>query len=605
MNEKRVYNIAIYLIIIMLIIIGKLFYIQVVDDKYEKWSYNNSVRINVLQPSRGKIVDRNGLILAQNKEAYKLFVTPRELESFDTTMLGNILEISNFKIDSILNICKKYSYRKPSLLIRDLSQIQKLRIEELNIDGLHTEYSSVRFYPDNIAGNILGYTSIVSQRDRDLDKYYDIQDHIGRTGIEKTYEDALRGSKGQSFKSVNVHGAIVDSYMDGSKDYPSVPGKDLTTTIDIRIQKLGEELMENKIGAIVAIEPSTGEILAMISAPTYDPNLLIGNARSENYNELIKNPRRPFINRTTSGVYPPGSIFKIPIGLTAIQSGTINYSTMFSCHNGFIYGNFRLGCHDHYSPIKFEYAIQTSCNSYFCNAFRMHISSDKYTSVAHGLDEWKKQMANFGFGSKLNSDVENESLGYIPDSKLYDRTYGKNRWNPINIISISIGQGEILATPLQLANLGAIIANKGHYHTPHLVNGVNNETDIDYTAKHRALVDSTHFEYVINAMWKSVNESGTGVIAKVDGLDICGKTGTIQNGSGTDHSAFLAIAPKVNPKIAIVVYVENGGFGSTVAAPIASLLIEKYLTDTIERPALYNKMIKHIIKYPQYDKVEQ
>ena len=587
----------------MLIIIAKLFYMQVVDNKYDKWSYNNSVRINTLYPSRGEIVDRNGMLLAQNKEAYALHATPKDIGVFDTTALSTILEINNHQIDSLLTKCKKYSYRKASLLIGELTQTQKLMVEELDIKGLHTEYRSVRSYPHNIAGNILGYISSVTQREIEKDNFYDIQDNTGKTGLEKTYEHYLRGYKGQSYQRVNVHGAVVDSYMDGTRDYPPVSGNNIQISIDTRIQKLGEQLLANKIGAVVAIEPSTGEILAMVSSPTYNPDLLIGSMRSKNYSKLIKDPRRPFVNRTVSGTYPPGSIFKIPVGLVALQDSIIDYNTQYNCYNGFINGNFKLGCHNHYTPLKLDYALQTSCNSYFCNAFRAHIGHNKYQSYSEGLDEWKKQISVFGFGEKLNSDIENESTGYIPDSKRYDRIYGKDRWNAISIISISIGQGEILATPLQMANLGATIANRGYYHTPHLVKD-KNITD-DFTVKNNTFISKEHFDHAVNAMWRSVNEEGTGFSARVDSLDICGKTGTVQNGSGKDHSVFLGFAPRDNPQIAIVTYIENGGFGASLASPISSLIIEKYLTDTITRTTLLKTMIDKKIEYPQYDTIEQ
>ncbi len=607
MDFNRVYIFKIFLIIICSIIIIKLFYIQVIEDKYEISALNNSVRVNTLYPSRGEILDRNGLLLAQSKEAYDLYVIPRDVKAFDTTSLCNILNVDKYILDSLFQKAKSYSYRKASLLFSQLEHRKKLMIDEMNISGLHVEYRSVRSYPYNTAGNILGYVSNVTQGDLRKDDFYDRNDYIGKTGIERVYEFFLRGEKGQSLKVVDVHGTVVDNYNDGAEDFAPTTGSTITTTIDLRIQKLGEELMKNKIGAVVAIEPASGEILAMISSPTYNPDLLIGESRSKAYSALLNDPRQPLYNRTAMGAYPPGSTFKTAVALSALKYDIVDYNTMFSCSNGFHYGGRTLGCHSHYSPLSMEFAIQTSCNSYFCNVFVQMLNSPQFSSRAEALDTWAKQMNLMGFGVNLNSDVSGELSGLIPTSKYYNFYYPRNTWNAYTILSVSIGQGEILSTPLQLANFASLIANRGYYITPHLLKKVGGvaQKDERLTEKHESTIEKRHFDFVVDAMWKGVNQAGTGAVARVNGLDICGKTGTAENGFGKDHSTFMALAPRENPQIAIVVYVENGGFGATVAAPIASLLIEKYMTDSISRPELMTKMLDMKIDYPHYDKKEQ
>lgn len=604
MESKRILNFKLFYISIVMMIIGRLFYIQVIEEKYKKLSLNNSVRSQILYPSRGDITGRDGELLAQSKESYDIFVTPRELGVFDTTALCDALELPKLKFDSVLDACKRYSTRKASVIKERVSQISKLQIEELRINGITAQYRSVRHYPSNIGGNILGYVSNVTARNIELDTYYDMHDYVGKMGIEKVYELDLRGVKGKNLYAVNVHGAVMSEHKDGEENFSAVSGEKLTTSIDLELQKLGEELMIDKIGAIVAIEPSTGEILAMISSPTYSPDLFVGSDRTANFKSLFSDNRQPMHNRATSATYPAGSIFKVALGLTLLQNDIITPQTEFKCYEGYKSNYINVGCHYHKPIIDLSYAIKTSCNSYFCHGFMGLLKSPKFGSSAKAIDAWAQGVREFGFGSKLGTDVISESGGLVPNSELYDGQYGKNRWSGYTIISLAIGQGEILTTPLQLANFGAIIANRGFYYIPHFVKriGENGNINQDFKTKISTQIEKKHYETVIDAMWLMVNEKEKGLQFKVDGLDICGKTSTVQNQFGEDHSAFLGFAPKDSPKIVVNVYVENGGFGSSIAAPIASLMIEKYITGEIKNMALLKYVLDKKIEYPYYDK---
>ncbi len=602
MEYRRVLVFKIFFIAIISIIVIKLFWIQILNDDYKSMSFNNSVRELIIYPSRGEIVARGGEMLAMSKEAYELFVTPKDIAGFDTVRLGQILDLTPSKIDSLIKNCKAYSYQKPSLLVREITNIQKLRIDEMNLLGFDTRYRSVRSYPEGVAGNVLGYVGLVSPTEKDLDLHYDNNDYVGKSGLEKYYEKELRGEKGASYQKVNVYGAVEGSYNDGQDDYSPTTGSKLTVTIDLELQRLGEQLLEGKVGSVVAIEPSTGEILALVSTPTYDPELLLGEGRSENYSKLFNDPRKPLYNRAVMGTYPPGSTFKNAVGLVALSSGAINYNSYFSCVGGFKLGNFTLGCHAHPSPVKIGYALQTSCNSFFCNAFLNDINQSGREGIPLEYDKWAESIRSFGFGQRLGTDVIGEQSGFIPTSEYYTRALGRT-WNGVNIISVSIGQGEILVTPLQIANFGAVLANKGFYYTPHLIKMVDDEEfdNTEFSKAHYADAHTEHYEAIVNSLWRSVNVEGSGAVARVEGLDICGKTGTSENGFGDDHSSFLAFAPRNNPKIVVAAYIEHGGFGSSVAAPVASLMIEKYLTDSISRPKLVESVLKHKIEYPNYD----
>lgn len=594
--------IRIFVYAVVLIILGRLFYIQIIDDSYWHSSFNNAIRRTQIIPPRGEVFDRNGLFLAQSKEAYDLMVAPNLVEPFDTLRLCEVLETDRETLSKALTKARNYSWRKPSVIFANLTHTTKLMIDELRLPGFTTRFRTVRTYPYNTAGNILGYMSEVNDRDIERDDYYVPGDYIGRTGMERDYEQALRGDKGCIFEMTDVHGTPQDSYKGGEYDIRAVAGKRIVSSIDAKLQSLGEKLMEGKIGSVVAIDPSTGEILAMVSSPTYNPDLLIGRERSKHYTELARDPRKPFFNRAVMAAYPPGSTFKMANGLIGLQEGVTNLTRLVPCSNGYHVRGRTVKCHSHASPVNLEAALQTSCNAYFCAVFADIITNSKYKNIQEGLDVWADYVRSFGFGTSLESDMSGELNGYIPSSAFYDRIYN-GRWNSITVISLGIGQGEISVTPLQIANFGAIIANRGFYYSPHLVREIEGEEAIDekYRTKRYTKVDRKYFEPVVDAMWHAVNVSGTGVMGKVEGLDICGKTGTAQNGVGQDHSTFLAFAPRDNPKIAISVYVEHGKWGATAALPIASLMIEQYLTDTITRPWLMESMLQYKINYPQYD----
>ncbi len=595
------YNILRFVMILVAgVMIFRLAQLQIFSDKYKHLAQGNAIRHQVQFPPRGEVYDRNGLFLAQSKDSYDLMVVPMDMEPFDTMALCNTISVSKEDLVKELTKAKKFSSRRPSTIFKQLSKQMKLRLDEQTLPGFYTQYRTIRSYPHNTAGNLLGYVGEVSRRHIEADSYYKSGDYIGLTGIERAYEEELRGRKGVKMQLVDVHGIVKGEYADGAADTLAIPGKAIVSTIDARIQLLGEELMQGKIGSIVAIEPATGEILAMVSSPTYNPDKLIGRTRSTNYISLLRDPKKPLYNRAVMAYYPPGSTFKMATGLIGLQEGVFTPETQYSCHGGFPIGR-GVGCHAHASPLALEYGIQTSCNAYFCYVYKAIIENKKYGSTQKAFDSWRNHVLSMGFGRKLESDFLGELKGNIPTSSYFDKMYNK-RWSYLTTVSLSIGQGEISVTPLQMANFTAILANRGHYYIPHIIKSIDGDSiDKRFYEKQYTTIDTKYFDTFVDAMYKGVNESGTGLIAKVDGLDICGKTGTAEN-RGADHSTFVCFAPKDNPKIAVMAYIEHGRFGASVAAPIASLVIEKYLTDTITRPALYEAMKTKTIHYPQYDK---
>ena len=474
----------------------------------------------------------------------------------------------------------------------------------MNVPGFYTIYRSLRSYPQKIAGNLFGYVGEVNDRIIKKNSYYRSGDYIGTSGIESAYESTLRGSKGVRISMVDVHGVSQGSYADGLYDTMPEVGTSIICSIDSELQKFGEELLRGKVGSIVAIEPSTGEIIMMVNTPTYDPDELVGRQRGNNYMKLLNNKRRPLFNRSVTGNYPPGSIFKIVNGLIGLQEKVLTPDIKYKCVGGYRVGR-GVKCHHHVSPVNLDYAVRTSCNAYFCYVMRDIIDNDKYKNVGEGLDVWEKYVKSFGFGVDLDSDFSGESKGYVPSANYYNNYYN-SRWNSLTVLSLSIGQGELGCTPLQMANLAAIVANKGHYYTPHIVREIQGRDSIHprFYEKHRTMVDPVHFNPIVDGMHDAVHKKqGTANIAYVPGLNICGKTGTAENSRGEDHSTFMCFAPKRNPKIAVSVYVENGGFGARIAAPVASLIVEKYLTDSIRQDRLY--LIDYIkeqeIDYSVYD----
>ncbi len=444
------------------------------------------------------------------------------------------------------------------------------------------------------AGNVLGNIREVNQTDIERDPYYAAGDYCGDLGVEKSYEEYLRGEKGVEILYRDAYGRIQGRYEDGAHDIAPVSGRDLTLSLDIDLQQYGEQLMQNKIGAIVAIEPATGEILALVSSPTYDPKLLVGRERGKNYRALINDFYKPLFDRALKGAYPPGSTFKPSQGLILRQENIITLSTAYPCYHGFISGGLRVGCHGHGSPITLQPALQTSCNAFFCWGLKAMLDGhrSKYGSVAEAFEVWKRHLVSLGYGYRLGVDLPGESRGFIPNANFYNKWYGENHWSANTIISIAIGQGEISATPLQIANLCATIANRGHFITPHAVKSIQDTVmPEEYVTKRYPTIDRTYFEEVATGMRMAVT-GGTCRLANLKDIEVCGKTGTAQNPHGKDHSAFIGFAPYHDPKIAICVYVENAGFGATYGVPIGSLMIEKYLTDTIapERKYLEERM---------------
>ena len=601
----RLRTLQVIVLLIVGVILGRLFYIQLIDDRYKDMADNNALRHVVQYPPRGEVRDRNGEFIVQSREAYDLMVIAREIpkEGFDTMRMCRVLGMEKAELIKQLTRAKTRS-RVPMMITNQLSKEVKLRFDECNFRGFYTVYRTIRSYPRRIGGNLMGYVGEINADQLRKRPEYRAGDYIGISGLESAYEEVLRGKKGVKVNEIDAHGVIKGSFRDGMYDSLPIPGRSLVCTIDAELQELAEELMEGKVGSVVAIEPSTGEILLMVSSPTYDPNDLVGKNLRLNYNKLLKNPHRPLYNRAVSSHYPPGSTFKLVQGLIGLQEGVLKPSYSYPCNGGYTYAKGRkMKCHPHPSPLELRPAVANSCNAYFCYVFRDIIENRKYENVKEGLDVWADYVRSFGFGRTLDSDFANETRGYVPTSEFYNRVY-HNSWKAQTIISLSIGQGELGCTPLQMANLAAIIANRGYYYVPHIVRSVEGVDSLEqrFYEKQYTKVDAQHFEPIVEGMWQGVNVAGTSTRAAVAGLDICGKTGTAQNPHGKDHSTFLSFAPKDDPKIAISVYVENGGFGATIALPIASLLIEKYLTDTITRPHMIDQVKQMKIYYPNAKK---
>ena len=598
-NRSRVLLIG--LIVVAAILLGKLFYIQIIDDKYKINASNNSMVYDIIYPTRGIIYDRNGKIIVSNKVTYDILVTPREVTPFDTLLLASVLETSP---EFIRDKMAEYSRNKKKIGYQSMVMLKQIKPEtymkfaeiQYNFPGFRGQVRSIRDYPVNAGGNLLGYVSEVDQKYIEAHPgEYRPGDYAGKTGIEAAREKDLRGEKGYHIYLRNSRNQIERQYKNGEMDKEAVPGHDIVTTIDADLQQYGQELMRNKVGSLVAIEPKTGEILSLVSSPGVDVDMLADI--SQHYNEIIKDPHKPMFNRAVQAPYPPGSVFKLVNGLIGLQEGTLNMDMAYPCYQGYHFGSHKLGCHNHWSPLKLEEAIMMSCNGFFCYVLRNILENKKYKNIDEALDKWNEYVQSFGFGHKLGSDFPSELGGTLPTSKLYNKRYGKGGWKFTTIISISIGQGEVGVTPLQIANLAAIMANRGWYKIPHIVKASEGvEIDPKYNERQYTMVDTTNFKKVINGMWRAVNNGpGTGCtawVAEVKGLDICGKTGTAQNPRGADNSVFICFAPKDDPKIAVAAYVENAGFGATWAAPIASLLIEKYLNGEISRPDLENRVMQ-------------
>ena len=597
-NDKR-NIIAGIIILVFLVVIVRLFLLQVVDTSYKLSASNNVLRYITQYPARGLIYDRNGELLVYNQAAYDLMLVPRQLKEFDTIEFCSILGLTKKQLDTGIAEAKNYSYYKPSIFLKQVSAQTYAMLQEklYKYHGFYVQPRTLRTYPRKVAGHILGYVGEVDERTINNEPYYQMGDYIGISGVEKTYEAELRGKKGVNVFLVDVHNRIKGSYEGGRYDTTALLGKDIMLTIDADLQQYGEELMQNKIGGLVAIEPKTGEVLAMISSPTYDPELLAGRSRTANFRELDADTLKPLFNRALMALYPPGSTFKIVNALIGLQEGVVSPGTKYSCDGGYRVGR-GVGCHIHPSPTNLIQSIQVSCNTYYCHVFRNIIDKREHGGVEKGFTVWKNHVESFGFGKKLNIDQPNELGGTVPTIDFYNRYFRKGGWSSLTILSLAIGQGELGTTPLQMANMTAAIANHGYFFTPHLVKEVKGEVSIQprFNIKHRTTIDSLWFDYLIEGMDLAVNgEPGSGStarIAAIPEITICGKTGTSQNPHGNDHSVFVAFAPKDDPQIAIAVYIENAGFGATWAAPIASLMIEKYLKGEISRIWLEQRILE-------------
>ncbi|MDE6682111.1 MAG: penicillin-binding protein 2 [Muribaculaceae bacterium] len=585
--EKRKYVIGGFIAVIVIIYIIRLFNLQVTNDKYKESADSNAFLKRVIYPSRGLIYDRNGKLVVFNKPAYDVMLIPKDVGEFDTIALCTALNLTKEQLAEKWADMKNprknpgYSAYTPQKLISQLSIEDYGKFQEkLNLfPGFFVQKRTVRNYAYPAGANILGNIREVSVKDIDRDRYYRRGDYTGDLGIEKSYEVALRGQKGIEILMKDAYGRIKGKYEDGIYDVSPESGKNLTLSIDIELQQYGEQLMQGKIGAIVAIEPRTGEILALVTSPNYDPSLLVGKDRGKNYAALVQDPLKPLYDRALQGAYPPGSTFKPTQGLILLQEGIVNLNTMYPCYHGYVNG-LRVGCHGHASPISLKPALQTSCNAYFCWGLKNMIDKSG-TKAANQLTKWKDYMVEMGYGYRLGVDLPSESRGFIPNADYYSNSFRGSNWSANTIISISIGQGEVLATPLQIANLCATVANRGYFYTPHVVKEIADSViDPKYKEAHRPKIKKEYYEAVAEGMRMAVT-GGTCRLANLPDIEVCGKTGTAQNPHGRDHSAFIGFAPYHDPKIAVCVYVENAGFGAAYGVPIGSLMIEKYLKGEI------------------------
>ena len=591
--ENRRFVIGGVALAIVLVYIIRLFTIQLLSDDFKKNADSNAFLKKIDYPSRGAIYDRNGKLMVYNQPSYDIMVVMNEAKGhIDTLELCNALGISKEyfvkRMDDIKDRSKNPGYSRftEQLFMTQLSdrEFSVFREKMFRFPGFYVQKRSIRQYTYPYAAHVLGDIGEVSVSDIEEDNYYQPGDYIGKLGVEKYYEKELRGEKGVQIMLRDAHGRIQGSYHNGKFDRRPVAGRDLTLSIDVKLQALGERMLQGKIGSIVAIEPATGEVLAMVSSPTYDPRNLVGRQRSKAHAALSRNVWKPLLNRSIMGQYPPGSTFKTTQALTYQTEGIITPNTMFPCHHGFSYRGLHVGCHGHTSPLNLIEAISTSCNGYFCwGLYYMLGNRRKYGNVQKAMDRWRDYMVSMGFGYKLGIDLPGEKRGLIPNASFYDRAYHKS-WNGLTVISIAIGQGEVNLTPLQIANLGATIANRGYFYTPHVVRKVQGlPLDTAFTHRHRTMASVRAYSAVVAGMRSSALKGTCKALGHLP-FTVCGKTGTAQN-RGQDHSVFMGFAPMDNPKIAIAVYVENGGFGADFAVPIAGVLFEQYMTGKLSPSA--------------------
>ena len=584
--QERSTVIRIIFITVGILFIVRLVFLQIFDNTYRTLADQQALRNVTQYPARGLIYDRNGKLLVYNEAVYDLMVIPKMTKNLDTAYFCKVMGISRSEFDARMRKACRYSTYSPSVFMKQVSKEEygSWQGHLYKFHGFYVQKRTLRVYDKPIAAHVLGYVGEVDKGDIDADSYYRQGDYIGKSGLEKSYETVLRGVKGKKVMHVDVHNREIGPYKNGAEDTMAVEGGNLYTTIDADLQEYAESIMANKRGCIVAIEPSTGEVLTLLSAPTYDPNLLVGRVRGENYLKLLQDISKPLFNRALQAQYPPGSIFKVAQAMTALDLGVITPNQGFPCDKSLV------GCHNHPSARTVQEAIKMSCNPYFYFTYRRIIQQGKYKNIyrdsPYGLSVWHDYMQRFGFGTRIGIDLPNVSKGNIPDTNYYNRWYGSGKWAFSTIYSNSIGQGEVEAVPLQMANLACIVANRGYYITPHLVRyyGPDSTRNEEFYTRHETGIPRAYFDIAANGMYDVVHVAGgTARRANIPDIDVCGKTGTAQN-IGYDHSVFISFAPKDNPKIAVAVYVENApGGGGYWAAPIASLIIEKYIRGHVTR----------------------
>ncbi len=598
--SDRKYYFGVIVILVSVILIIRLFFLQVVDSSYKYSASNNAQRYVTQYPARGLIYDRKGKLLVYNEAAYDLMVTPMQVRAFDTLELCKFLDITERQCKHSLADAFFYSRYKPSVFLKQLSKESYALLQEklYRYPGFFVQPRTIRKYPFKMAAHLLGYVGEVDTALINKDAYYKQGDYVGISGVEKSYEDLLRGKKGVKIYMVDVHNRIKGSFMEGDYDAKAVLGKDVILTIDAELQAYGELLMANKVGSVVAIDPRNGEILAMISSPGYDPTLLVGRDRRKNYYNMVFDTLKPLFNRALMAKYPPGSTFKLLNALVGLQKNQLTRDTRYNCNYGYGAGPIFVACHDHPHPLDLTHSIMCSCNSYYCNVFRKILTSPNSNDIEEPYTDWRNYVLQFGFGKKLGVDLPNELNGIVASSNYFNKIYGKKHWSSLTIISLAIGQGELGITPIQMANYVSAIANRGFFYTPHVVKDIKGPDAIanSYSDRHTIKIDKSNFDLVVEGMELAVNktfaEGATASVAKLKDIVVCGKTGTAENPHGEDHSIFICFAPKDNPVIAFAVYVENAGYGASWAAPIASLMMEKHFTDTTARGWLEDYVIR-------------
>lgn len=602
--EKRKYVIGGLILGIFLLYLIRLFDLQILDDSYGEKARDNAFLTKTIYPARGEILDRNGKQLVYNLPSYDLVVTMREVKDLDTLDLCQALGIEKEDFDRRMDEIKDrgrnpgYSSYTQQVFATQLMALDYAQLQQrmYKYHGFEIRPRTIRQFKYRNAAHVLGNIREVTKKEIEQQDYYRLGDYIGGLGVEQSYEEYLRGVKGKEILLRDAHGRIQGRYEDGKYDQIPKAGHNITLSIDIDLQAYAESLMVNKVGALVAIEPATGEILAMVSSPTFDPTTLVGRQKNKNYAALYRDPYKPLLNRAIQGRYPPGSTFKPSQGLIGLQEGAITPNSVLPCHGGFVMGNFRMGCHDGSAAWTIVPAIAGSCNGYFGWCLMHILNNKKYSGVQESFEVWKNYMVSMGYGYKLGIDVPGENRGFIPNPAYYNKAFRTEKWKPVSIVSISIGQGEILATPLQIANLAATIANRGYYYTPHVVHEIQDTIIPDtFRIKHYTMVEPRHYEWIVKGMRAAVTSGTVTRSGNLDpeGIMMCGKTGTAQNPHGKDHSVFMGFAPMDEPKIAVCCYVENGGFGATFGVPIGSLVIEKYLNGKISprRKAFEESMV--------------